>query len=83
MSLVYFDSSALVKLLGQEHGSKLATALSQKAGELAAAASLRGADVVHPASALAVGSPDTIVGVWDRSLGSAAMNLDVPVVPTP
>ena len=42
--------------------------MSRSAGELAAARSLRGADAVHLASALALGRSDTIVAVWDPRL---------------
>lgn len=126
MALVYFDSSALVKLVVEEEGSDVASALwdgcdaalssrlayaevcvalaaahrnhdldddglavatrdweefwgatrpveltadvGQHAGELAGRRVLRGADAVHLASALAVGSRELVVAVWDRRL---------------
>src|SRR4051794_18658370 len=129
MGLVYFDSSALVKLVVEELGTDLASelwdgcdaALSSRlaypevraalmashrnseltanglraaeaaweqfwaavrpveltprvelrAGALAARRALRGADAVHLASALAVGSPEVVVAVWDRQLHTA------------
>lgn len=137
MGLVYFDSSALVKLLVDEDGTDLAidlwdgcdAALSSRlaypevraalaashrnseltavglrsaettwedfwsairpvelsaevahaAGQLSSLRALRGADAVHLASALAVGSTDLVVAVWDRRLhvGAVAENLAV------
>ena len=126
MALVYFDSSALVKLVVEEDGSDLAAevwdgcdaalasrlaypevraalaaacrnhdlseldldiaeqtweqywaavrpveltvAVERHAGQLARSHSLRGADAVHLASALAIGDPDLILAVWDRRL---------------
>lgn len=137
MALVYFDSSALVKLVLDETGSDVAAtvwnacdaALSSRlaypevcaalaaasrnhdltesessaaaaeweifwssmrpielspdvenaAGELAVAHRLRGADAVHLASALALGSAEVTVAVWDQRLhaGAAAAGLRV------
>ncbi len=137
MALVYFDSSALVKLVlnevgsdiaatlwnasdaalssrlaypevcaalaaaGRNHdltGSEMSSALAdwelfwasvrpvelsadveRAAGSLAAAHQLRGADAVHLASALAVGTADLTVAVWDKRLhaGAAAVGLSV------
>jgi len=137
MALVYFDSSAFVKLLVEEHGSDLAAELwdgcdaavssrlsypevcaalaaaarnhqltsrglelagslwdefwrstrpieltkeiEQLAGHLAREHALRGADAVHLACALALGTPDLIVAVWDHRLhaGAAASALRV------
>lgn len=126
MALVYFDSSAFVKLVVDEKGSDLASALwdacdaaissriayaevcgalsaarrnhdldhhgarvaqrswdefwgsvrpveltadvEQRAGSLARRHGLRGADAIHLASAVMVGSTDLIVAVWDRRL---------------
>lgn len=144
MALVYFDSSALVKLVVEDDGSEVASALwdgcdaalssrlaypevraalaaahrdqdldevgfteatrdweefweaarkvelsptvERHAGELAARHALRGADAVHLASALAVGSRELIVAVWDRRLhrGVVAEQLRVAplVIPT-
>ena len=137
MALVYFDSSALVKLVLDEVGSDIAATLwnacdvalssrlaypevcaalaaagrthdvtesevssacsdwelfwvsvrpvelsadvERAAGSLAAAHQLRGADAVHLASALALGTADLTIAVWDERLhaGAAAVGLSV------
>jgi uncharacterized protein len=139
MALIYFDSSALIKLIAEEAGSDLAAELwdgcdgalasrlaypevraalaaaarnhditeaeldaaeqdwegywaavrpveltapvERRAGELARAHALRGADAVHLASALALGDPDLIVAVWDRRLHQGAQAADCRVAP--
>lgn len=139
MGLVYFDSSALVKLVVDEVGTDLASALwdgcdaalssrlaypevraalaashrnseltedelrtaetawedfwgairpveltasvEQRAGELAAQRTLRGADAVHLASAIAVGSADLVVAVWDRRLHAGVVAERLAVAP--
>ncbi len=139
MAIVYFDSSALVKLLLDETGSDLAAelwnacdaALSSRlaypevcaalaaagrnhdltesdvsaaadewevfwsstrpieltadvervAGDLAATHRLRGADAVHLASALALGSVDVTVAVWDKRLHAGAVAVGLAVAP--
>ena len=139
MALIYFDSSALVKLLAEEAGSDLAVelwdgcdaalasrlaypevratlaaaarnhditqtefdaaerdwngywaavrpveltaAVEHRAGELARAHALRGADAVHLASTLAVGDPDLIVAVWHRRLHAGAESAGCRVAP--
>ena len=139
MPIVYFDSSALVKLVLDETGSDVAaalwnacdTALSSRlaypevcaalaaagrnhdlteseasaaadewevfwssmrpielsagvervAGELAVLHRLRGADAVHLASALALGSPEVTVAAWDRRLHAGAAAVGLPVAP--
>lgn len=139
MPIVYFDSSAFVKLLVEEDGSDLAAALwdgcdaavssrlaypevraalaaagrsrrldarsqrkaaadwdefwsatraveltatiSRHAGDLAAERSLRGADAVHLASALAVGSPDIVLAVWDERLRAGAVAAGLRIAP--
>ena len=139
MALVYFDSSALVKLVLDEAGSDIAAALwnacdaalssrlaypevcavlaaagrnhdlteseastaaaeweafwasmrpveltadvEQTAGELAAHQQLRGADAVHLASALALGSTDLTVAVWDKRLHAGATAVGLAVAP--
>jgi predicted nucleic acid-binding protein len=139
MGLVYFDSSALVKLVVEELGTDLASelwdgcdaALSSRlaypevraalaaahrnsdltagelraaeaawedfwafvrpveltssvelrAGELATRRALRGADAVHLASALAVGTTDLVVAVWDRRLHAGAVAERLAVAP--
>lgn len=139
MALVYFDSSACVKLVVDESGTDLVTqlwdgcdaALSSRlaypevraalaaaarnhdltargaasavamweecwratrpvelsrdverhAGRLAREHALRGAGAVHLASALAVGSSDLVVAVWDRRLHAAARAAGLAVAP--
>ena len=139
MALVYFDSSALVKLVLEESGSDIAAALwngcdaalssrlaypevcaalaaagrnheltqseaiaaavewetfwasmrpvelsaavEQNAGELAARHRLRGADAVHLASALALGSTEVTVAVWDRGLHAGVIAAGLAVAP--
>jgi predicted nucleic acid-binding protein len=139
VAIVYFDSSALVKLVLDETGSDVAAALwnacdaalssrlaypevcaalaaagrnhdlteseasaaadeweifwssmrpielsadvERVAGELAVLHRLRGADAVHLASALALGSAEVIVAVWDKRLHSGAAAAGLPVAP--
>lgn len=139
MALVYFDASALVKLVVDEEGSDLAAALwdgcdsalssrlsypevrsalaaaarehridtrslkrvqrdwerfwstiqpvelsaavEHHAGDLASALSLRGADAVHLASALALELPDLIVAVWDHRLREGVLSSGLRVAP--
>lgn len=139
MTVVYFDSSALVKLLVDEPGSDLAAALwdscdaavssrlaypevsaalamagrtgrldaagqnraamaweeywsstrvvevsepiCQRAGELAGAHALRGADAVHLASVLALGTGEIVFAVWDERLRNGAQAAAARVVP--
>jgi uncharacterized protein len=139
VTLVYFDASALVKLVVEEDGSDLAAALwdgcdsalssrlsypevcsalaaatrdhriatrslakarrdwerfwsavqpveltaavERRAGELASAHSLRGADAVHLASALAIELPDLIVAVWDHRLREGILSAGLRVAP--
>lgn len=139
MALVYFDSSALVKLVLDEVGSDLAAALwnacdvalssrlaypevcaalaaaernhdltasqasaaasdwelfwasmrpvelsadvERAAGLLAATQQHRGADAVHLASALALGSTDLTVAVWDKRLHAGAAAVGLAVAP--
>lgn len=139
MALVYFDSSALVKLVldeadsdvaaalwdacdvalssrlahpevcaalaaaGRKHDlteSEVSTALAdwslfwasmrcveltvdveRAAGSLAATHQLRGADAVHLASALALGSTDLTVAVWDKRLHAGARAMGLAVAP--
>lgn len=139
MALVYFDSSALVKLVVEEPGTSLVSGLwdgcdaalssrlahpevcaalwaarrnsdltedglrsalatweefwaavrpveltasvERRAGELAGQRALRGADAVHLASALALGSSDLVVAVWDRRLHAGAVAEQLAVAP--
>ena len=139
MAIVYFDSSALVKLVLDETGSDVAAALwnacdaalssrlaypevcaalaaagrnhdltaseasaaadeweifwssmrpidlsadvERVAGELAVVHRLRGADAVHLASALALGSQEVALAVWDKRLHVGAVAVGLPVAP--
>jgi len=139
VALVYFDSSALVKLVLDEAGSDIAAALwnacdaalssrlanpevcaalaaavrnhdvteseasaaaadwevfwasmrpveltadvERTAGALAARHQLRGADAVHLASALALGSTDVTVAAWDKRLHAGAASVGLAVAP--
>ncbi len=139
MALVYFDASALVKLVVEEPGSDIAAALwdgcdaavssrlaypevraalaaagrnrdldeaslercerdwdefwaamrpveltqsvQVAAGRLAKTHSLRGADAVHLASALALDVSDLVMAVWDRRLHDGAMTENLAVAP--
>lgn len=140
MTIVYFDSSAFVKLVVEETGSDLAAALwdgcdaavssrlaypevraalaaagraqrldpadqslaerlwedywaatrtvelteslTAHAGALAAQHALGGADAVHLASLLAVGTADTLFAVWDQRLRAGAQAAGVQLAPT-
>ena len=57
-------------------------ALARRAGELADERALRGYDAVHLASALALGTGETILVTWDRSLSNAAVDAGLAVAPT-
>jgi uncharacterized protein len=139
MTLVYFDSSALVKLVLDEPGSDLVATLwnacdaalasrlaypevcaalaaagrshdltesevsaamsdweqfwsslrpvelsadvERAAGSLSMTHRLRGADAVHLASALALGSADLTVAVWDKRLHAGATAAGLAVAP--
>ncbi len=139
MAIVYFDSSALVKLVLDETGSDVAAAVwnacdaalssrlaypdvcaalaaagrnhdltesevsaaageweifwssmrpvelspdvERAAGELAVLHRLRGADAVHLASAIALGSQEVTVAVWDKRLHAGAAAAGLPVAP--
>jgi predicted nucleic acid-binding protein len=139
VALVYFDSSALVKLVLDEVGSDIAAALwnacdvalssrlaypevcaalaaaershdltkseasaaasdwelfwasmrpvelsadvERAAGSLAVTHQLRGADAVHLASALALGSTELTVAVWDRRLHAGVVAAGLAVAP--
>jgi len=61
---------------------ELSSNVERSAGELAVLHRLRGADAVHLASALALGSADVIVAAWDKRLhvGAAAVGLAVAPV---
>lgn len=140
MAIIYFDSSAFVKLVVEEDGSDLAAALwdgcdaaassrlaypevraalsaagrahrlgrgdqrraevawedywaatraveltgpvTAHAGQLAGEHALRGADAVHLASLLAIGTTDVLFAVWDERLRSAALSAGVQLAPS-
>lgn len=139
MAVVYFDASALVKLVVDEDGSELAATLwdrcdapvasrlayvevcaalaasrrnndltarhldhalgsfdrywaavrpveltkdvQQRAGQLARAHALSGADAVHLASSLVIGDPTLVVATWDRRLATGAHGCMLAVSP--
>lgn len=139
MTIVYFDSSAFVKLLVEEEGSDLGAALwdgadavvssrlaypevraalaaagrdrrleveeleraglaweeywaatrpvelsaavASHAGQLAGPYALRGADAVHLASALAVGTEELLFAAWDRRLRAGVDAAGVALAP--
>ena len=60
---------------------ELSGEVERVAGELAILNRLRGADAVHLASALAVGSVDVIVAVWDRRLHAGVVAVGLAVAP--
>ena len=60
---------------------ELTAAVEQHAGQLAGLHSLRGADAVHLASALAIGDTELIVAVWDRRLHAGARSAGLRVAP--
>jgi uncharacterized protein len=59
----------------------LSEAIAGHAGDLAGFHSLSGADAVHLASALAVGTADLTVAVWDRRLHRACRAAGLAVAP--
>lgn len=60
---------------------ELTPAVERRAGELASRHSLRGADVVHLASALAVATTDLVVAVWDQRLHRGVTGEHLAVAP--
>ena len=60
---------------------ELSTDVERVAGELAVLHRLRGADAVHLASALALGSVDITVAVWDKRLHAGAVAVGLAVAP--
>lgn len=87
MALVYFDSSALVKLVVEEHGSDLAAelwdgcdaALSSRLAYPEVRAALAAAGL---ASALPVGPAHLLVAVWDHRLHAGVISEKLAVAPT-
>ena len=60
---------------------ELTAAVEQHAGTLAKEHTLRGADAVHLASALAIGDPDLVVAAWDPRLHAGAQAAGLRVAP--
>ncbi|GHS87055.1 ribonuclease VapC49 [Actinomycetota bacterium] len=63
------------------HVVEVDPALADHAARLVAAHPLRAGDALHLASALALGSPDLVVAVWDEHLASACRAEGLRVVP--
>lgn len=61
---------------------ELTADVAAHAGQLVGEQALRAADAVHLASALAMGTPDLLLAVWEQRLGSAADEAGVQVVPS-
>lgn len=59
----------------------LSVDVERVAGELAVLHRLRGADAVHLASVLALGSQEVTVAVWDKRLHAGAAAAGLPVTP--
>jgi hypothetical protein len=60
---------------------ELTAEIEQLAGQLAGEHALGGADAVHLASSLALGSWDLVVAVWDRRLHAGAAACELRVAP--
>jgi hypothetical protein len=60
---------------------ELSADIERAAGSLAVTQHLRGADAAHLASALALGSTDLIVAVWDERLHAGAAAVGLAVAP--
>jgi len=60
---------------------ELTPAVERHAGDLASAYSLRGADAIQLASALAIELPDLIVAVWDHRLREGVRSAGLRVAP--
>jgi predicted nucleic acid-binding protein len=60
---------------------ELTPTVSRHAGDLAKELSLRGADAVHLASALALSDQSLVVAVWDRRLHAGALSARLRVAP--
>lgn len=60
---------------------ELTDAVARRAGELSGKWSLRGADAVHLASVLAIGTTEILFAVWDHHLRVGAQSVGVRVVP--
>ena len=62
---------------------ELHPAVARAAGDVAERFALRALDAVHLASALALGTSDTVMFTWDRTLSSAASAAGLGIAPTP
>jgi uncharacterized protein len=60
---------------------ELTASVERHAGQLARLHSLRGADAVHLASALAIGDAELVFAVWDRRLHAGAQAAHFRVAP--
>src|SRR5260370_14770307 len=60
---------------------ELTAAVQRHAGQLARSQTLRGADAVHLASALAIADPDLIIAVWDWRLHARAATPGLHLAP--
>ena len=60
---------------------ELTETVEQHAGRLTGLHALRGADAVHLASALMIGSPDLLVVVWDRRLRAGVIAEGLAIAP--
>ncbi|MGB3685194.1 MAG: type II toxin-antitoxin system VapC family toxin [Ornithinimicrobium sp.] len=60
---------------------ELSAEVGRSAGDMAARHRLRGADAVHLASALALGSADVVVAVWDTRLHAGTVAAGLAVAP--
>jgi predicted nucleic acid-binding protein len=60
---------------------ELTAAVERHAGQLASLHSLRGADAVHLASALAIGDPELVFAAWDQRLHAGARAVHLRVAP--
>ena len=60
---------------------ELSADVERTAGALAVRQQLRGADAIHLASALALGSTDLTVAVWDKRLHAGAAAVGLAVAP--
>lgn len=69
------------ELWGATRPVELTPAVGRHAGDLAREFSLRGADAVHLASALAMSDQSLIVAVWDQRLHTGAISARLAVAP--
>lgn len=70
-----------VEFWGATRPVEFTPAVARHAGDLAREHSLRGADAVHLASALAMSDQSLIVAVWDRQLHAGAVSARLGVAP--